>query len=141
MPRRSHWFPLSVLMLLPSIATAQPPSAVGAWATLDTGCNGGFTGGGNGVSLAANGHFIAWTQPTAGAPRDQTDLGIDKAIAVALTAALEDISFSNIEFDERGNMTCSLTFRDHTVTWPIGNVEVPAAVVEIHERLMGVARR
>ncbi len=137
---RPRWLLLSILLLSPSLALAQPSAEGESRATIDTGCTGGVTGGGNGVALAATGHFVAWTQPTAGAPRDQTDLGVDKALVVELIAALEGINFSTIEFDVRGNMTCSLTFGGHTVAWPTGNAEIPGAVVELHERLMEIAR-
>lgn len=138
---RPRWtFISAVFVLSTGSVSAQPSDSTDVSAIVETNCTGGVTGGGNGVALHTNGHFVAWTQITAGAPRTETDLGIDKPAAVELTADLNAIDFATIVLNQRGNMTCSLTFRGNTVTWPIGDTEVPATVVEIHERLMGIGR-
>jgi hypothetical protein len=86
--------------------------------------------------LTNQGQFVAWTQATAGAPREQRDLGIDKVAATELLAELDAIGFVTIEINQPSNMTCSITFEGHTVAWPFGQADVPEAVLTIHERMM-----
>jgi hypothetical protein len=132
MNRKSLWLFLPLMLVVSGQAVGQsiePPR-------VDTGCRGGFTGGGDGVSLTNQGQFVAWTQATAGSPREQRDLDIDKVAATELLAELDAIGFVTIEINQPSNMTCSITFEGHTVAWPLGQADVPEAVLAIHERLM-----
>ena len=101
------------------------------------GCQGGFTGGGNGVRIDGDDHVILWSKQTFAAAVEETDTGPDPTLAAEARQRLDAADFTTIAFDEPGNMTCFVTYRGHTVAWPIGDARAPAEVVAVHGRLTG----
>lgn len=100
-----------------------------------TGCQGGVTGGGNGVRIDADDHVIVWSKATFNAPVDETDSGPDSVLAAEIRQQLDAFGFTSIAFDEPGNVTCFVTYREHTVAWPMGDSDAPEGVVAVHARL------
>lgn len=94
--------------------------------TVRVGCSGGYTGGGSGNTLTRDGQLAAYQRKTW--RRDSVThlpLRRDPAAATTVFAALEDVRFRALRFDEPGNMTCVLALHDrdgeHAVTWPMGH--------------------
>jgi hypothetical protein len=108
----------------------EPPAFGGT--AISASCGGGFTGGRTGVTITADDHVVRWTQATAGAQKAETDLGPNPALAADIRGRLERVRFAEIQFNEVGNMTCSLSAGDHSVSWPWGDARAPSGVVEIH---------
>lgn len=109
-------------------ATDSTPSARGdsVIALLETGCGGGFSGGGGGTFLTTDGRFYRFerTGPPPNAKRQLTFVRKDAARAVALVEAAERAGITRIKYSIPANMTCHLSLdRDgtsHEVAWGIG---------------------
>jgi len=85
------------------------------------GCQGGVTGGGGGIKVKRNGEIIRWVIDTVLWERKEASLvRNDIAVSTLLFARLEEINFTGIDYNEPGNMTCSVTLRqgssEHSVT-------------------------
>ncbi|MGD9507035.1 MAG: hypothetical protein AB7X49_00550 [Geminicoccaceae bacterium] len=111
----------------------------GGWANagvVDTGCTGGITGGGNGVSVLENNQILRWSQMTAAQDRVELDLGPNPELAAQVRDELDRVDFQNIAFDQPGNMTCFVVYDGNAVVWEVGNAQVPQEVLAVHEVLM-----
>ena len=91
-------------------------------AVLSHGCQGGITGGGNGVTVQRDGRIARWTVAQPGAPRQETTVTENPEGATRLFALLEELNFQAIDFDhEGGNWSCDLSLRTgekvHSVGW------------------------
>jgi len=87
--------------------------------SINYGCSGGFTGGGDGIKVLSDGSIIKWTL-TAGQLKE-TVVKIDLTLSKAVFTRLKDIQFTKIDYQKFGNMTCSLTLKEdgisHVVSW------------------------
>ena len=102
-------------------------------------CGGGFTGGSEGVTIQADDHIVSWEQASSGADRSERDLGPDPTFAADVRRQLQQITFGNIDFSERGDMTCWLRSGDHEVSWAQGREgNAPPEVLDIHLLVYGV---
>lgn len=96
-------------------------------------CGGGVTGGSEGITITPDDHVLSWEKATAGAQRTQDDLGAGPAFAADVRRQLDMIGFANIQYDETGNMTCSLIVGDHRVSWSQGDANAPVRAVDVFE--------
>jgi hypothetical protein len=123
--------------------SAQASAAQGdsVTALLATGCGGGFTGGGGGTFVTADGRFYRYQRGGASpnAKRELTFVRRDSAQAAALVQAAERAGITRINYSEPANMTCSLTLTrggtSHEVAWAMGTT--PKQI----EQLVAVAKR
>jgi hypothetical protein len=122
----------------PPVATPQSTPSQ-ARIEITASCGGGFTGGGSGVTITAADHVVRWQQATAGAQRSESDLGVRSAFAADIRGQLDAIRFAEINYDQPGNMTCSLSAGDHSVSWSQGDANAPSAVVEVHAAVLAAA--
>ena len=122
----------------PSDSTTRPdsnrPTATGAAvsvtqadsvnALLETGCGGGFSGGGGGTFLTADGKFYHFRFQTPNAKRELTLVRTDTARAAELVRRAKKEGIERITYVHPSNMTCYLTLTGgsstHEVSWPMG---------------------
>ena len=101
---------LLCLLLLATAAHAQAPS-------ITLYCGGGFTGGGGGVMVDADGGLHRLRQPTFATPSEVTPLPGPPAPLAEWQALLDAARFESLPRGAPSNMTCSLKRGDHTVLW------------------------
>lgn len=99
-------------------------------------CGGGYTGGGEGVTITADDHVVRWRQVTAGAQRSETDLGAKPAFAADIRRRLDAMHFNDMRYEQVGNMTCSLRAGAHSVSWPQAAAGAPAEVLSVHQEML-----
>ena len=107
---------------------------------IDTGCTGGFTGGGDGATITADDRLVRWSKITAAEPRVEIDLGPVQELAADLRDELDTIGFEDIDYEMPGNIACFVSYLGHTVVWSPGDLAVATDVAEIHQRLMAAVR-
>jgi hypothetical protein len=133
---------LLIAACTPGAGTGAPqPGAQLNAAAITASCGGGFTGGSVGVTITGDDHVISWEQATAAAPRSETDLGPDPAFAADVRRQLSAINFAGIDYSEVGNMTCSLSVGEHSVSWEEGDPNAPPGAVDVFERVYSVEGR
>ena len=130
---------LAGLALLPLVANAQSETP----RSVSYGCSGGFTGGGDGVTVRSNGTILKWSLPTAGGSLEESVIRSDPTAAQKLFRQLDEMNFTNIDYKKFGNMTCLLTLREgsttHAVSWEIGDTSVPSQVIALSSDLERLA--
>lgn len=130
---RSVAIPCAVLVLCAG------PVRAGAGDSITSGCRGGAGGGGFGVTVARDGEITRWHAPAFFSEPDEYPMRPDPALAARLFAELEAIGFAKTAYAKTGDMTCSLSLRAgddvHEVSWPMGDPDAPAAVLEIARRI------
>ena len=130
---------LAGLALLPLVANAQSETP----RSVSYGCSGGFTGGGDGVTVRSNGTILKWSLPTAGDSVEESVIRSDPTAAQELFRKLDEMNFTNIDYKKFGNMTCHLTLREgsttHAVSWEIGDTSVPLQVSALSSDLERLA--
>jgi len=104
------------------------------------GSQGGFTGGGSGYQIRANGHVRSWRRLT---PRDDVEterIGTASDASLReLYAAMTSAELRDLELSETGNMTALLDWSmgedSRHYSWPEGT-EPPQAVARAREAAM-----
>jgi hypothetical protein len=124
--------PAATEQVTPTPASADPFAA----STISAACGGGVAGGGSGVTLTPDHHLISWDKSSATSPRIEIDAGADDVFSTDVRRQLNAVGFAGIDFNQPGNMTCSLTVDDHAVAWPQGDAHAPAGAVAVQELLM-----
>lgn len=112
---------------------------------IESGCHGGFSGGGGGTSIHRDGKIYSWSLNNASGARNETLLKESKADFDLLMQQLDNIGFRNIDFDKPSNMTCFIRLyrqnqRIHSVVWPWGSNAVPKSVADIYEQIGAIAK-
>ena len=127
------------------LGACRGPSGEALAQAVVAGCSGGVTGGGSGVTLTRAGALYRWERPSAApAARDSTLVRVDSALAAEVFRRLEAMRFTRIQYRDVGNMSCFVVARtdsaEHEVVWGGTEGGVPAAVRDVHERLLRAAR-
>ena len=129
---------LARMVLFAGIAACSGPA--GADDSITSGCSGGITGGGYGVTVERDGRIYRWHAPTSHDARDEVEVRNDPTEASQLFASLDEMGFVAMGYQETGDMTCSLTVvsgeSEHAVTWPHGQTGAPAEARAMAERLL-----
>ena len=103
-----------------NIAKASPNDSI------TYGCAGGYTGGGSGVTVKRDGTITQWTSSLA-APNKKVLGHRDVDFANEVFDKIAASNFLATDYNQPGNMTCSLTMTDatssHTVSWSGEQVE------------------
>ena len=130
---------VAILAMISPTAIAQPETP----RSVSYGCSGGFTGGGSGVTVRSNGTILKWSLPTAGGSIEESVIRSDPTAAQKLFKKLDEMNFTNIDYEKFGNMTCHLTLREgsthHVVSWEIGDTSVPLQVATLSSDLERLA--
>lgn len=102
-------------------------------------CFGGVTGGGGGMRITADGAVTQLRRPRAGAPEQETPMGMDPAAYQRWSATLDAAGFARMPRGNPSNMTCGLTHAGKQVIWRGPGLEpaVPAAVGQVFRELRG----
>ena len=83
-------------------------------------CAGGFTGGGNGVTVKKDGTIIQWTSNLNSQNKEVASQS-DVTFTNKVFERIDDSHFMNINYNKPANMTCSLIINrsnySHTVSW------------------------
>lgn len=127
---------LAVAFTMPAVGQSIP------WPdrSIDTGCTGGFTGGGDGVTITTDDRVVRWSKVAEAEPRVEIDFGPVRELAADLRDELDRIAFEHIEYDMPGNIACFVSYLGHAVVWSPEDLAVPTEVAAIHERLMRTVR-
>jgi len=115
-------------------AAAEPEASVTA------GCVGGISGGSFGVTIRRGGEIVRWHTSSRHEEPEEFPLESNLESTAALFGELDAIGFEQIDYQEKGDMTCSLSSgggsnATHRVSWPIGDSEAPAKVTALARRI------
>lgn len=115
-------------------------SAVGdTVAYVKAGCAGGISGWSFGVTMRQGGEIVRWHTSSRHQEPEEFPLRSSVELTAAVFSELDAIGFGQIEYQETGDMTCSLSSSDsnatHRVTWPIGDSEAPPKVTALARRI------
>ncbi len=95
------------------------------------------------MTVRSNGTILKWSQPSAGAPVEESVIRSDPAAAQRLFSQLDEMNFTNIDYKKVFNMTCYVSLREgsttHTVSWGIGDTSVPSRVAALSSDLERLA--
>lgn len=127
-------------------SAARDSSGTGAWA-VEIGARGGFTGGGSGHLILADGSVSEWSQITPGDSLTRQPLGrADPDSLEALHQALLAPELDALRFEAHGNMTAFLIWRragaERRWSWPEGgrHPELPAPLQRAHDAAQAAVR-
>jgi hypothetical protein len=116
---------------------------VGPADSLDTGCGGGETGGGSGLSITSDGQVASWRRagPAPG-PRVIRKTWADTARASRIFRALHDAGFRSLPHGKPSNWTCFFTLSDAQGTHEVlfQKPGLPKALVELDSLIQVLAR-
>lgn len=113
---------------------------------IESGCYGGFSGGGGGLVFKQAGDIISWKMPTYSQPAIKTLLRHDPETTAALFNKLETIKFTTIQYDQPANMTCYIALKNqektiHRIRWPYGSAKAPQSVLDFYQELNHAAQQ
>ena len=118
------------------------PGPARAEDSISSGCAGGLTGGGYGVTVERGGRVYRWHAPSSHEEREEVEIRRDATLAATLFEQLERAGFEAMAYRESGNMTCSLTLRSgeqvHAVTWPHGDAAAPPEALRISKQILAL---
>jgi hypothetical protein len=126
---------LAVIGVLFSVFVVAAPAQPEVPRSIVYGCSGGFTGGGEGVTIRSDGAILDWSKLTYGDPFEESVIGSDPVAVRQLFAELDKIKFTSISYNKPGNMTCYVRSASHSVVWAHGDPSAPSLVVEFALRL------
>ncbi len=108
-------------------------------AFVTAGCAGGISGGSFGVTLQRGGEIVRWHTASRHEEPEEVPMRSNPELTDKLLGELDAIGFEKIDYQQMGDMTCSLSSGDgdtsHRVSWPIGDLEAPARVTELAKRI------
>lgn len=126
--------------------SARPERPAAAW-FVRIGAQGGFTGGGSGYVIHADGRVTSWSQMTPGDSVAIRDEGRAPLQAIAdLEAALRSPELTDLEHAETGNMTAFLEWHEagRTRRWSwverLRSGELPPALARAHAAALAAAK-
>jgi hypothetical protein len=126
------WIAIGVCIFASSVA-GDPVAHVTA------GCAGGISGGSFGVTMRRGGEIVRWHTSSRHEEPEEFSLRSNVELTEAVFGELDAIGFEQIDYQQTGDMTCSLSSGDsdatHRVTWPIGDSEAPAKVTALAKRI------
>jgi hypothetical protein len=119
--------------LLANSAAGDPASFVTA------GCAGGISGGSFGVTLRRGGEIVRWHTASRHEDPEEFPMRSNSELTDEMLGELDAIGFEKIDYQKKGDMTCSLSSGNgdatHLVSWPIGDSEAPAKVASLAKRI------
>ncbi len=106
---------------------------------ISSSCRGGAGGGGFGVTVRRGGEIVRWHVPTFFSEPEEVPMRSNAEMSRDLFEELSEIGFAGIEYEKKGDMTCTLSLRSragmHAVSWPMGDPNAPTRLRDIARRI------
>lgn len=114
-------------------------AAGGPLAYVTAGCAGGISGGSFGVTMRRGGEIVRWHASSRHREPEEFPLQSNFELTEKLFDELDAIGVEQIDYQQTGDMTCSLSTGEsdatHRVSWPIGDSEAPAKVTALAKKI------